>query len=584
MKKLTMSMGLLLAAPVVFAGNLDVVSVGPGVGCDYATIQEGIDNSNEISLHVTNTQIFRENLELSGLSDLNIVGGFDNCSDAESGVAGVNGYTIISGDLDDDGVGEAAVMQIEGEGNISLRNFQIVEGLEEFSPFGHNGGGLSLLNYEGGLNLDSMYIANNQGHVGGGISINGGDVELEINDNVLIVGNLATQNGGGIWCRGSNEIIFKDNAIESGVAVNTSQVDGGGVYLMSDCSLSMSQGRFQPLDGDFRGIAKNKANRHGGGVYMASGAQLALVGNNNSVVNVSDNIADDDAQDGGDGGGIYATGENTLISASNVYIGNNTAVLGGGVRLGEAAVLFMARTSKQCWNQKHCNLFSFNVAGAAGAIYAENESGFLVTGAVFEDNRAQIATTVFVNSESIGVLGSSVVSHNGRGGINGFADLALMGADDGSILRLGFNTITDNDVFTSVISAGSTQPVELQLVGNIIHNDENDIPVATLADNTVATSNCMILHELNSLNGTDLTSEDPLFVNPELRDYHLQEDSPAIDRCSTDDSGNLTDMDHEAYGWDDPFATGEAPMTADIGADETYISDVIFKNSFEELL
>jgi len=584
MKKLTVGFGLLLTATGVYAGNSGVVSVGSGLGCDYATIQEGIDNSNEISLHITNEQIFRENLSITGASDLSIVGGFDSCTDAENGTPGVNGYTVISGDLDDDGTGDDSVLQIEGGGNISLRNLQITEGVRGFSPLGHNGGGISALNYDGQLTLTDMLVSNNTGYAGGGVSINGSNTQLRVNDNVLILGNEATLNGGGLWCRGSSEVTFTEAAVNSGISVNTASLDGGGVYLMQDCAFNMSQGRYLPLDVDFRGIANNRANRNGGGVYLSSGAQLALVGTSTSVVNVSDNRADFDEQDGGDGGGIYATGTDTLVSASNAYIGNNAAVLGGGIRLGEEAVMFMARTTQTCWNPKHCNLISFNAAGAAGAIYAENQSGYLITGAVFEDNRAQIATMTFVNSESIGVLGSSVISHNGRGGINGFADLALMGVDDGGIMRIAFNTITDNDVQTAVISTGDTQAVQLELVGNIIDNPANGIPVANLANNTVATSRCMILHELNSLNGVDLTSEDPLFVDPVTRDYHLQGDSPAIDRCSTQDSGELTDMDLEAYGWDDPFAPGEAPMTADIGADETYINDVIFEDDFEEVL
>ena len=584
MKKLTISLCFLSFGQFALAGNADVVSVGPGLGCDFTTIQEGIDNSNEIALHITNEHIFRENLSISGLSDLNIVGGFDSCTDAENGTPGVNGYTVISGDLDDDGMGEDSVMQIEGQGSVILKNLQIIEGFRGFSPLGHNGGGISTVSFDGQLTLSDLYIANNEGNVGGGLSINGSGTQVVVNDNVLIVGNRGTLNGGGIWCRGDSAIEFTDAAVNSGVSLNTANIDGGGVYLMQTCAFSMTQGRHLPLDVDFRGISKNKANGHGGGVYMASGAQMTLLGTNNSVVNVSDNRADEDGQDGGDGGGIYATGANTLISASNTYIGNNSAVLGGGVRVGEGAVLFMGRTGKTCWNQKHCNLFSFNAAGAGGAIYAEEQGAFLVTGAVIEDNRAQIGTALYVNTESIGVLGSSVVTHNGRGGINGFADFVLMAVDNGAGLRLGFNTITENDVFTSVISTGAAQPVSLELVGNIIHNDENGIPVATLADNTVATSNCMILHELNSLNGNDLTSEDPLFINPLMRDYHIQDNSPAVDRCSTADSGNLTDMDHEAYGWDDPFAQGQDPMTADIGADETYFSDVIFENGFEAVL
>ncbi|MCB1586900.1 MAG: hypothetical protein KDI52_11495, partial [Xanthomonadales bacterium] len=71
---------------------------------------------------------------------------------------------------------------------------------------------------------------------------------------------------------------------------------------------------------------------------------------------------------------------------------------------------------------------------------------------------------------------------------------------------------------------------------------------------------------------------DPQFVNRANRDYHIAATSPVRDLCDASDLLFGKDMDFENRGWDDPTISGDP---YDVGADETYASDIIFEDGFE---
>ncbi|MCB1605031.1 MAG: hypothetical protein KDI59_10305 [Xanthomonadales bacterium] len=72
-------------------------------------------------------------------------------------------------------------------------------------------------------------------------------------------------------------------------------------------------------------------------------------------------------------------------------------------------------------------------------------------------------------------------------------------------------------------------------------------------------------------------------MNPGNRDFHIDSAlSPAVDYCDNSKTGTLQqDIDYEIRGWDDPNVPGNVFGAFDVGADETYENDVIFRNGFE---
>jgi len=96
------------------------------------------------------------------------------------------------------------------------------------------------------------------------------------------------------------------------------------------------------------------------------------------------------------------------------------------------------------------------------------------------------------------------------------------------------------------------------------------------------TINCLVAHEATSFTGTNVLVDDPLFVNRSLGDFHLAIGSPAIDLCSGISMLNPSDMNMEPRPWDDPNQLNGMGIF-DAGADESYLSDVIFENDFEDL-
>lgn len=559
------------------------ITVGPDINCEYGTVQEAIDNGNELNIHLSNESIFRENLIIQGNSDYLIKGGYDNCLDAFNDDPGLS-KTIISGDLDDDNIGDGPVFKITGLGTIRLSGIRITEGYESFT-LTSLGGGLSIYDFDGTIHLNDVDISNNQGYLGGGISINGSNTNLKLNNNVFVLGNRSSVNGGGIWCSGQSSIDFSVEATNSGVAANTANSNGGGVYLQSSCSMTFHNGMPSALDGDFRGIYFNKANGNGGGIYLSSGAQLELSGMSANVANVTFNTADYDNDNNGNGGGIYAKDPSTQITASNVMIGYNYGIRGGGVYLDASATLSVQKSSKYCWNNNHCNLFTFNYGKlAGGAIYANDQAVFDIKQTMFNYNRSALATAIHLNNKALGNTTANIFSNNGDNGSNSIEDKYVVNLLKGSILYSTFDTYVENNASEAVVSFTHdipSGPNTVLFYGNIV-DDASTGDVSDLIGSTAqAIFACLIVHEDSSTFGDNIIEANPEFVNKLTDDFHLLANSPAIDLCSEDVIEFPQDFDSNVKAWDSPDSPGTGEFIADAGAYESYAADIIFKHGFE---
>ena len=98
------------------------------------------------------------------------------------------------------------------------------------------------------------------------------------------------------------------------------------------------------------------------------------------------------------------------------------------------------------------------------------------------------------------------------------------------------------------------------------------------------TVDCLLAHDFSTVivSDSDDIEGDPLFVDRVNRDYHLQNNSPAIDFCFEGISNTDFDVDFQLRGVDNllvPNFNNEPDNVYDAGAYE--YSDIFFKNGFD---
>lgn len=139
--------------------------------------------------------------------------------------------------------------------------------------------------YDDGINENGL-------GVGGGIYVFSGnssitDSTLRNNSAVAQNGGVSVNSGGGLYLSSAADPASLNRVTVSG---NFAQVDGGGIYSVSDLTVTNST------------IVANRADENGGGFYAASGGSVL------NHVTISNNIADDNDDGIGDGGGIFGNG------------------------------------------------------------------------------------------------------------------------------------------------------------------------------------------------------------------------------------------------------------------------------------
>ena len=142
---------------------------------------------------------------------------------------------------------------------------------------------------------------------GGGIVLEPRGSQLEI-DGCVFSGNHTVNEGGGISLRASNARIMIKNSL---ISDNTATKRGGGIdynFSCGDCVLNIINTT----------ISNNRSNGHGGGIYNDSRGPLNL-----NFVTITGNIADDDSNGTGDGGGIFLEGTDEIVNTQNSIIQGN---------------------------------------------------------------------------------------------------------------------------------------------------------------------------------------------------------------------------------------------------------------------
>ena len=593
------------SGPILFA------TVGGDGACDFNSgdnkIQDAIDSvENYAEIRVASNISYTENLSISD-RNINIRGGFADCTAASQDTQNSSVYSLINGDLSSN----VAVISILGDGQRSsmlLENLEIKDG----TGSGLLSGGIATFRADLDLKLNRIRINNNtSSNLAGGLSIYtdgaflGSNTDVEATD-VFIANNTGFK-GGGVYCGGVANRITIDGI--SGIALNQAIANGfdpghgGGVFLERSCYFTNYSGRESGnINTLFNGIILNDANGNGGGLYLQEEATADLYGgvlcfegscsgSHLSPANVTGNTA------GVDGGGIYVTGFTTTARIKNGLINNNEAGRnGGGLFVADRGGIEMyhggySDFSKQCWNPGKCSQLTDNKAGNyGGGSYAETAGISSITRTFVTSNRADFGTAAYVRDEdSKNIFTSSMVFNNGNFADGGYDDIYVFRTlDAGSALgfakpgiRLIQTTVAENRVIGSILGNSNGHFI---VWNSIISNAPTQLYSEFGVDPFIH-FDCNVAHEIPTINigsNENMLVADPFFVDRANGDFHLDaEFSPAVDLCEIVIANTSYDIDLDQYNYDDPFVVnGSQEGAFDAGADETLTSDIIFVDGF----
>ncbi len=243
---------------------------------------------------------------------------------------------------------------------------------------------------------------------GGGVYVNNGKF---IMNGGTIIGNTATKSGGGYGggvyvATGSAQFTMDGGTISSNTASS-----GGGVYVETgSAGFTMNKGTISNNTGHDGGglfikssnpssimnggtISENKGT-YGGGVNINRGGKFEMKGGE-----ISNNIADKDSKDDGQGGGICVANDKATFIMTNGTISGNSAQCGGGL-----CVINAGATATMSGGT-----ITGNSSSKGGGVCVMNKSATAtMNGGTITGNSSSMGGGVYFNSDGAFYLGGSV--------------------------------------------------------------------------------------------------------------------------------------------------------------------------------
>ena len=621
----TMWMTFALAAATLLASSkagafvYTVGQSGTGQNCSFPTVQQAIDAAEAtavddeiwITRDVAGGYYQNQALRIDGLRGrLKIVGGFDDCHDVTP-----SGVTELHGN----GGQRAPVLEVVG-GIVTLSNLRFTRGDADDSAFSRGGG----VSFQGGglLDIQDSVIDRNRAGRGAGLSVvpSGGEVVVTLRrtqimdnqavafgggiyyspvnegqgtlhflDDVRIIGNRASQGGGGVAIKNASL-----EAVQGGgllMEANGTLGDGGAILAVSPVKMRLAS---RPLAGAGATFVANVAGGNGGAIALSSHPDFGTATGDARVQlfsyldapqvlagNRSDNY----------GGVLFidrssTTGNGTTqVCSWNVAYDNNDGRMGGSAiaATGERATF---KNTPECGLEETfcstpaCNRFAGNTSTLAdgsptllgSVFYATDSADIQLFGTrivqntvpwVFRmANRASV-----VMPASIGLDNAFVYANSGT------SLLAKCGASclfDATSSTFAANVLT-GAVFAHAAAGFHLGESIVDQPGNNLFEFEPG-STSTLA-HLVYTANY-------ASNTPTVRYGAPGFVNAAAGDYRLLPNSEAVDNLPV---RNGLDFIGRPRSVDLPTRpNGLGPR--DLGAIETQLAelaDVIFKNGFE---
>lgn len=274
--------------------------------------------------------------------------------------------------------------------------------------------GAGVINFDENLTLDGMVITGNAAAGdGGGLWADGFAMDLTIR-NSTISGNTSADDGGGIYVEDTGGVLTLSNTVVSG---NTAAGNGGGVYLYdpdSDVNISGSS------------ISGNTSSGAGGGIYLYSFDNGQLQVNSSTV---SGNSA-------ATGGGMFLYGVDTGFQMENATVSGNQATAGdgGGVYVYESYSGLRGGTAVTV---RHSTIAANTATGNAGGMFIGSGDGTLVH-TMAGDNSAPSNADLggsggfLVANSLIEAPGTATITDNGGNLLNQDAQLAALANNGGT--------------------------------------------------------------------------------------------------------------------------------------------------------
>ena len=250
----------------------------------------------------------------------------------------------------------------------------------------HNSGSLTLRGYNGGGTL-----TNRSGRV---LNITGGTVTL--GDNITLTGTNTSGEGGAVYVGGGNFIMESGSTIANSTVQGTNAF-GGGVAVKYGGAFTMNNGaeiigckadnggggvyvfasNFTMNGGVIGGHDPNVA-KWGGGVYIGSDCEVTMSGNSEISYNSAEETGS--SATGIHGGGVFfsAIGESTFTMNDNAKITQNRSEgSGGGVHVGNPKSLFFMYDNAQIKFNQAASSGTYN---GGGGVYFTGDGTFTVSG------------------------------------------------------------------------------------------------------------------------------------------------------------------------------------------------------------
>lgn len=511
--------GLMLVVGAVQAGGgPPVLYVGTGAGCQHASLfgaASAAPNGGEIRIAMPEVTL-GASLLLSG-RELRIVGGYANC-----GASLPTSTTVVRGTLP--GVSVLTINEGAGSFHVELVNLRITGG----STAG-NGGGIQTVG-TGTLILSNSNTYNNQAQDGGGLSVLGDgttQTTLELRGGSQIggapgAGNVATRNGGGLFCSQAR-VRLGDVHVLSNLAAG----NGGGMALVGCEVLPLDESGGTQFSG-------NRA-RDGGAIHASGGATLLLSSTPARKVSIEANLANQGAAPQR-GGGVYLEGAGTRLDGNGVWIRDNRAVLGGGgLFLTGGATAALGRGSVSC-------LVGDDLCSSVDGNRAANDAGSGGNGGAAQVLAGSQLTLAHTRMHGNMAGNNALLRVNGVGTTVRLDNTLLVGnqtigrlvtVENSATLDVDFTTLADNQfnggALESVAGASVIFQRSILQVGSGLALALGSGSVLAACVNTTA----------GELGGD---AHAPGFANAANGDYSLRASSQNLDRCASDGNEPLVDI------------------------------------------